>query len=77
MEVVGDPSAYPMPEGVHFLGGAVVRDQEVGSVREDGEEEAHGDSMSQERASSPSWGEEALDKGEGGIGQGQAVVEVV
>ena len=26
VEVVGDPSAYPMPEGVHFLGGAVVGD---------------------------------------------------
>ena len=26
VDVVGDPSAYPMPKGVHFLGGAVVGD---------------------------------------------------
>ena len=43
VEVVGDPSADPMPEGVHRLGGAMVGDQEVGPVREDGEEKAHGD----------------------------------
>ena len=77
MEVVGDPSTYPMPKGVHFLGGAVVGDQEVGPVREDGEEEAHGDSVSQEGAGTPSWGGEALEEGEGGVGQGQAMVEVV
>ena len=59
------------------MGGAVVGDQEVGPVREDGEEEAHGDPVSQEGASPPSWGGEALHKGEGGIGQSQAVVKVV
>ena len=26
VEVVGDLSAYPMPKGAHFLGGAVVGD---------------------------------------------------
>ena len=58
MEVVGDPSADPMPEGVHPLGGAVVGDQEVGSVCEDGEEKAHRDPVGQERAgSSPRRGE--------------------
>ena len=77
MEIIGDPSAYPMPERVHFLGGAVVGDQWVGSVREDGEEAAHGDSVSQEGAGSSSWGGEAFNEGEGGIGQGQAVVELV
>ena len=70
VEVVSDPSAYPMPEGVHLLGGAVVGDQKVCPVREDGEKEAHSDPVGQERAGSPPWGGEALDEGEGGVGQG-------
>ena len=77
VEVVGDPSAYPMLKGVHFLGGAVVGDQEVCPVCEDGEEEAHGDPVGQERVGPSLWGGEALNKGEGGVGQCQAVVEMV
>ena len=55
----------------------MVGDQEVGSVREDGEEKAHGDPVGQEGAGPPSWRGEAFNEGEGGIGQSQAVVEVV
>ena len=43
VEVVGDPSANPVPEGVHRLSGAVVGDHEVYPVRENWEEMAHGD----------------------------------
>ena len=42
VEIVGDPTAYPMPEGTHPLGGAVVGDQEISPVGEDGEEKAQG-----------------------------------
>ena len=77
VEVVGDPSADPMPEGVHSLGGAVVGDQEVGPVREEREKEAQSDPVGQEGASHSSWGGEVFHKGEGGVGQVQAVVEVV
>ena len=55
----------------------MVGDQEVGSIRQDGEEEAHGDAMGQERACPTSRGREAFYEGEGGLGQGQAAVEVV
>ena len=64
-------------QGVHFLGGAVIGDQEVCPVSEDGEEEAHGDPVCQERAGPAPRGGEAFNKGEGGVGQGQAVVEMV
>ena len=38
VEVVGDPSADPVPEGVHGLGGTVDGDQEVGPVSQNGKE---------------------------------------
>ena len=68
MEAICDPSAYLVPKGVHFLGGAVVGDQEVCPVREDGEEEAHGDLVGQERTGPPPWGGEAFNEGKGGVG---------
>ena len=77
VEVVGDPTADPVPEGAHPLGGAVVGDQEVSPVGEDGEEKAHGYPVSQERAGPSTWGGEASNKGERGVGQSQAMVEVV
>ena len=68
VKAVGDPSADPMPEGVHRLGGAVVWDQEVGSVSKDGEKQAHGDPVSQEGAGPSSWRGEAFHEGEGSVG---------
>ena len=65
---VGDPSADPMPEGVHSQGGAVVRDQEVGSVSKDGEKQSHGDPVGQEGAGPSSWGGEAFHEEEGSVG---------
>ena len=55
----------------------MVGDQEVGPVCEDGEEEAHGDPVGQEGASLSRWRGEAFNKRERGVGQSQAVVEVV
>ena len=55
----------------------MVGDQEVGPVREDGEKKAHGDPVGQGGTGSASWGGEAFYEGEEGIGQGQAVVEMV
>ena len=77
VEVVSDSSADPMPEGVHRLGGAVVGDQKVGPVCEDGEEKAHGDRVGQEGASPSPWRGDAFIKRERGVGQSQAAVEVV
>ena len=68
VKAVGDPSADPMPEGVHRQGGAVVWDQEVGSVGKDGENQAHGDPVSQEGAGPSSWGGEAFHQGQGSVG---------
>ena len=68
MKAVGDPSADPVPKGVHRLSSAVVGDQEVGSVGKDGEKQAHGDPVGQEGASPSPWGGEAFHEGEGSIG---------
>ena len=67
---VGDPSADTVPEGVHRLGGSVVGDQKVGSIRQNRAKQAHGDVMSQEGAGPTSRGREAFYEGEGGLGQG-------
>ena len=69
-EVVGGPSLREVSGGVEGSEGGERGER-------GGEEEAHGDPVSQEGAGPPSWGGEALNKGEGGIGQSQAVVEVV
>ena len=55
----------------------MVRDQEVCSVSKDGEKQAHGDPVGQEGVGTSSWGEETFHEGEGSVGQGQAVVEMV
>ena len=49
----------------------------VGPVSEDGKEKAHGDPMGQKGADSSSLGGEAFHQAERGLGQGQAIVEVV
>ena len=51
--------------------------EEVGPVGKDGEKQALGDPMGQEGAGPSSWGGEVFHKGEGSVGQGQAVVEMV
>ena len=44
----------------------MVWDQEVSSVRKNGEKQAHGDPMGQEGVGPSSWGGEAFHEGEGG-----------
>ena len=55
----------------------MVWDEEVCSMRQDGKKETHGDSVGQERAGPAPGGGEAFYEGEGGVGQGQAMVAVV
>ena len=74
---IGDPSADSVPEGVQKQGRAVVRYLEVGSVRQNGKKKTDGDAVGKEGAGPSSWGREAFYEGEGGLGEGQAVVEVV
>ena len=77
VEVVGDRSADLVPEGVPGLGGTVFGDQEVSPVRQNGEKQAHGDTVSQKGACPSSRGGEAFTEGKRGLGESQAVVEVV
>ena len=54
-----------------------VRDQEVGSVREDGKEEALCDAMVEERSDPRARGEESFNKGETGLSQRDSVGKVM
>ena len=54
-----------------------VRDQKVGSVREDRKEEALCDTVVKERSHPGAGGEESFDKGETGLSQRDPVGEVV
>jgi len=66
-----------VPEAVHASERGIVRDEEAGSVREYGEEEAIGNTVAEERPDACPGGGKALDEGGDSLGHGQPVSEVV
>ena len=68
-EIVCSPSLDPVPEAVHASERSMVGGEEVGSVGEYREDEAVGTSVAEEGSHGGSWGREALDEGEDGLGQ--------
>ena len=62
IKTIGDPSARPVPEGVHRIEGVGVGGEEVRSIGEDGEEEACCDSVVEEGADPRPRGGESLDE---------------
>ena len=66
-----------MPEAVHASECSVVQGEEVGSVGEYREEEAVGNAAAKQGSDACSWGGEAVDEGEYGLGQREPVPVVV
>ena len=76
-KVIRSPSLNPVPEAIHASERSIVRGEEVGSVGEYREEEAVGNTVAEEGSDACSWGGEAFDEGEDGLGQLEPMPVVV
>src|SRR5205807_8301011 len=75
-EAVGDPAQDFLPEDRKLVKGCLGWDEQVGTIREDREDQARSQSAAHIRGEASTWRGKAFDKSEGPLGTGKPFQEV-